>query len=252
MIQQMLAMWSLVPLPFLKPAWTSGNSWFTKPVNQKHIDCQTFLRQRWVHSGFAENYNLRSSTLQIPTRQREENAFIEKKRKLGVGERPWTQYVAFHWLNPVKNGSKGAFLFLIGLCSCDSVWVPPSGLFHWDFCLSIFYKCFIKLKTTLDFPGGSDSKVSACNAGDLGSISGQEDLLRRKWQSTPVFLPGKSRWWRSLVGYSPWGCKESDTTEWLHFPLFKLNNHRFTHVSGYAFKMFKLLDLPILHWPLQY
>ena len=36
---------------------------------------------------------------------------------------------------------------------------------------------------------------------------------RRKWQPTPVFLPGKSHGWRSLVGYSPWGCKESDTTE---------------------------------------
>ena len=129
MIQQMLAMWSLVPLPFLKPAWTSGSSWFTKPVNQKHVDCQTFLQQRWVHSGFAENYNLRSSTLQIPTRQREENAFTEKKRKLGVGERPWTEYMAFHWLNPVKNGRKGAFLFLIGLCSCDSVCEFPLLVF---------------------------------------------------------------------------------------------------------------------------
>ena len=39
---------------------------------------------------------------------------------------------------------------------------------------------------------------------------------RRKWQSTPVFLPGKSHGQRSLVGYSPWVCKESDTTEWLH------------------------------------
>ena len=39
---------------------------------------------------------------------------------------------------------------------------------------------------------------------------------RRKWQSTPVFLPGESPGWRSLVGYSPWGCKESDTTERLH------------------------------------
>ena len=36
---------------------------------------------------------------------------------------------------------------------------------------------------------------------------------RRKWQSTPVLLPGKSRRQRSLVGYSPWGCKESDMTE---------------------------------------
>ena len=40
---------------------------------------------------------------------------------------------------------------------------------------------------------------------------------RRKWQSTPAVLPGKSHGWRSLIGYSPWGRKESDTTEWLHF-----------------------------------
>ena len=40
---------------------------------------------------------------------------------------------------------------------------------------------------------------------------------RRKWQSTPVLLPGKSHGQRSLVGYSPWGRKESDTTEQLHF-----------------------------------
>ena len=35
----------------------------------------------------------------------------------------------------------------------------------------------------------------------------------RKWQTTPVFLPGKSHGQRSLVGYSPWGHKELDTTE---------------------------------------
>ena len=40
---------------------------------------------------------------------------------------------------------------------------------------------------------------------------------RRKWQSTPILLPGKSHGQRSLVGYSPWGHKESDTTERLHF-----------------------------------
>ena len=33
------------------------------------------------------------------------------------------------------------------------------------------------------------------------------------WQPTPVFLPRKSHGQRSLVGYSPWGCKELDTTE---------------------------------------
>ena len=38
---------------------------------------------------------------------------------------------------------------------------------------------------------------------------------RRKWQPTPVFLPGEFNGQRSLVGYSPWDSKESDTTEWL-------------------------------------
>ena len=39
---------------------------------------------------------------------------------------------------------------------------------------------------------------------------------RRQWHPTPVLLPGKSHGRRSLVGCSPWGCKESDTTEQLH------------------------------------
>ena len=40
---------------------------------------------------------------------------------------------------------------------------------------------------------------------------------RRKWQPTPVFLPGKSHGWRNLVGYSPWDPKELDMTKRLHF-----------------------------------
>ena len=40
---------------------------------------------------------------------------------------------------------------------------------------------------------------------------------RRKWQSTPVFLPGESQGWGSLVGCSPWGREESDATERLPF-----------------------------------
>ena len=42
-------------------------------------------------------------------------------------------------------------------------------------------------------------------------------IWRRQWHPTPVLLPGKSHGWRSLVGCSPWGCEESDTTEQLHF-----------------------------------
>ena len=62
--------------------------------------------------------------------------------------------------------------------------------------------------------------AQACNAGDPGSIPGlgRRDLpWRRKWQSTPALLPGKSHGRRSLIGYSPWGHKESDMTERLHF-----------------------------------
>ena len=42
-------------------------------------------------------------------------------------------------------------------------------------------------------------------------------LWRRQWHPTPVLLPGKSHGRRSMVGCSPWGRKESDTTERLHF-----------------------------------
>ena len=61
-----------------------------------------------------------------------------------------------------------------------------------------------------------------CMAESLCCSSGTITTLlisywRRKWQPTLVFTPGKSHGPRSLVGYSPWGRKESDTTEWLHF-----------------------------------
>ena len=55
-------------------------------------------------------------------------------------------------------------------------------------------------------------KNPPADAGDVrgvGSISGKIPW-RRKWQPTPVLLPGKSHRQRSLAGYSPWGHKESD------------------------------------------
>ena len=49
---------------------------------------------------------------------------------------------------------------------------------------------------------------------------GQEDLLEKVWLHTSVFLPGEFQGQRSLVGYSPWGHKESDMTEQLtHIPI---------------------------------
>ena len=49
---------------------------------------------------------------------------------------------------------------------------------------------------------------------DIGSIPGfGRSPWRRSWQSTPIFLPGETHGQGSLVGYSPQGCKQSDTTE---------------------------------------
>ena len=76
------------------------------------------------------------------------------------------------------------------------------------------------MQTQKPFPGGSDGKASACNVGDLGSISWVRKIpWRRKWQSTPALLPGKFHGQGRLIGYSPLGRKELDTTERLHFKL---------------------------------
>ena len=66
------------------------------------------------------------------------------------------------------------------------------------------------------FPGGSDGKASARNVGDLGSIPGMGRSLGER-HGNPLQYPclEKFHGWRSLVGYSPWCHKESDTTEWL-------------------------------------
>ena len=85
-----------------------------------------------------------------------------------------------------------------------------------------------------DFPGSSEGKASACNVGDLGSTPGS-GRSPGEWNGNPLQYfclenpmdrgawteePGQ----RSLVGYSPWGCKESNTTdEQLHFFSFFLS-----------------------------
>ena len=60
-------------------------------------------------------------------------------------------------------------------------------------------------------------KNPPANAGDAGDCGFNPWVKtipwRRKWQPTPVFWPGKSDGQRSLEGYSPWGCEESDMAE---------------------------------------
>ena len=85
----------------------------------------------------------------------------------------------------------------------------------------------------MGFPGGSDSKASACSAGDLGSIPG---LGRSPWgrlgsplQCSCLENPHGQR---SLVGYSLWGHKELDTTKWLST---HTHTHTHTHIHANMF-----------------
>ena len=75
---------------------------------------------------------------------------------------------------------------------------------------------FGPLKEESGFPGGSDSKASACSAGDLGPIPGS-GRSPGEGKSTPILFAGKCHGWTSLVDYNPWDCNESDMTEQLHW-----------------------------------
>ena len=74
-------------------------------------------------------------------------------------------------------------------------------------------------------PAVQDTEFDPC----VGKIPWRKEQL-----PTPVFLPEEFHGQRSLAGYSPWGCKESDTTEWLSLSLFI---HSFTEELSF------LLDL---------
>ena len=66
----------------------------------------------------------------------------------------------------------------------------------------------------MGFPGGSDGKESACTAGDPGSVIGWGGYpLEKEMATHSTILAWRIRGQRNLVGYSPWGSKEVDTTE---------------------------------------
>ena len=75
----------------------------------------------------------------------------------------------------------------------------------------------------MGFPGGSDGKESTFSAGDLDLISGLERSPREGHDNRLHYsCLEKPHEQRSLVGYSPWGCKDSDMTEQLS-PAHKLS-----------------------------
>jgi len=77
------------------------------------------------------------------------------------------------------------------------------------------------------FPGGSNGKESVGNVGDQGSIPGSEGYPE-KGNGNPLHLPGEFHGQRSLVSYSPWSHKKSDTIERLTRVCVRAHTHTHT------------------------
>ena len=138
-------------------------------------------------------------------------------------------------LNQCNLGGKGITLIVIG----D---VPIIGSAHSLWCKTPHVVCLSSSFVMHSFYWeiyGSDSKTSACSVGDLGSIPG---LGRSSGEGNgnPLQYSCLENS-MSLVGYSPWGLKESDTTEWPHFL-----SSSFMNFHGFNFH-WKLMTLTCLY-----
>ena len=78
-------------------------------------------------------------------------------------------------------------------------------------CMPINICIHIYMYTYMGFPGGSDSKESACKAGD--PFSGQEDPMEKEMPTHSSICAWRVSWTEEPGGHSPWDYKESDTTE---------------------------------------
>ena len=103
--------------------------------------------------------------------------------------------------------------------------------------------CFLGTEMFLGFPGGASGKEPTCQC-RRHKRRGFNPWVRkipwrRAWQPTPIFLPEESNGQRSLVGYSPWGRKESDMTE-------RYNSNLFTGEQWHLMNMVQPIYFPPL------
>ena len=157
--------------------------------------------------------------------------YLEESRFISSSPRTSFHVTWVLW-GPEQNYEKGKPDFSITFLSW--MWVNEENLLkdvNALICQSTFWKrvpqesteqIYCWVCSTVPF-GGSDSKESACNAGDLGLIPGLERFPGEgNSYLFQYFEPGEFHRQRSLVGYSPWGHKESDTTEQLSLSLFTI------------------------------
>ena len=92
---------------------------------------------------------------------------------------------------------------------------------------------YISIKRSFQIAVLKNLSANTGDARDSISIPGFRKIpWRRKWQPTPVFFPGKSHGQRSLAGYGPWGHKESNTTERLNRPAYRLQPEEYGFLGG--------------------
>ena len=112
------------------------------------------------------------------------------------------------WCAAVHGVAKGRtrlsdFTFTFHFCALEKEMATHSSVLAW------------RIPGTGE-PGGLPSLGSHRVGHNWGDLAAASYTWRRAWQPTLVFLPGESQEQRSMMGYSPWGLKESDTTETEH------------------------------------
>ena len=132
-----------------------------------------------------------------------------------------------------EGGDNKRCLLIINAWGALECILPLRVVRCWDKMTELVYICL----NELGFPGGSDGKQSACNAGGPGLISG---LGRSPGEGNGNPLQysslGKSHGQRTLAGYSPWGRK-SQTQQWLsHHIMAKFNSHILIHLFTHLYR----------------
>ena len=98
-------------------------------------------------------------------------------------------------------------------------WIYTFGSFWWHFSERSFYH-----QSSPNFPGGAHGQIPPATAGDSGDNEFDPQVRKipwsRKHHPTLLFLPGKFHELRSLVSYSPWGCKKLDVNKHASLPKF--------------------------------
>ena len=119
--------------------------------------------------------------------------------------------------------------FLVTLMASKEVPLIDKGWMQLP--IPVFHYCFQHCRISLyleytGLPRWLSGEEATCQS------LGREDPLEGKQHRTPVFLPGEFHGQRSLAGYSPWGHRESDTTEQLSTAQHKTLRQQNAHISN--------------------